>query len=198
MKKKIILFGYGGHYNSVVDVIDKENKFKISKILDKKTFTNNKIKIEDPDIFFSKNKLNYNIHISFASIYNLSLRSKIYLKIKKNNLFKFPVIVSPLSYVSRLAKIKQGSIIMHGAIINRNTVINENVVINSKSLIEHDVVIGDNCHISTGVVVNGGVKIGKNCFIGSGSVIRENIVIPDNTFIKMGSLIKKNTIDLKR
>ena len=191
MKKKIILIGYGGHYNSVVDVINMENKFNISKVLD------NKKKDENLNNFLSKNKIKKNIHISFASIYNLRLRSKVYFRLKKKKLYKFPVIISPLSYVSNLTKINQGSIVMHGAIINSNTVIDENVVVNSNALVEHDVLIGDNSHISTGVIINGGVKIGKNCFVGSGSIIKENIIIPDNTFIKMGSVIKKNFANSK-
>ena len=191
--KKIILYGIGGHCNSVIDVIINSKKFQIEFFLDdsSKSKILKKKKIFNGKKFFKENKKNKNIHISFASIYNLNERLALYEKIKKNNIYNFPNIISSTSYVSSSCKLTEGIIILNKAIVNSNVEISENVIINTGSIIEHDVVIGKNSHISTGVIVNGGVKIGKNCFIGSGSIIKENIQIPDNTFVKMGSFIKK-------
>ena len=63
--------------------------------------------------------------------------------------YKFPIIKSPIAYVSPSARIGEGSIIMHHAMVNSFSVIGNNCIINSKSLIEHDVKIGDHVHIST-------------------------------------------------
>ena len=41
--KKIILVGGGGHCKSVIDVIEQENKFKISGIVDQHKFLGSKI-----------------------------------------------------------------------------------------------------------------------------------------------------------
>ena len=49
-KKKIILIGAGGHAVSSIDVIEKENKYKISGLVDKYKNT-----------FFNKYKINGNI-----------------------------------------------------------------------------------------------------------------------------------------
>ena len=67
-----------------------------------------------------------------------------------------PVLKSNQSYVSKSAKIGQGTIIMHGAIVNANAKIGNNCIINSGSLVEHDVIIGNHCHIATGALVNEG------------------------------------------
>ena len=193
MKKKIILYGSGGHSNSVIDVINSSKKFKIDLILDdnptKKKILN--INVKKSSDFIKQNKISKNIHISFASIYNLKARLKIYEKLKAEKIYRFPNIISPNSYISKNSYLSEGIIIMHAVIINANVQIDENVVVNTGCIIEHDVKIEKNSHISTGVTLNGGVRIGKNCFIGSGSVIRENIKIADNTFIKMGSIVKK-------
>jgi sugar O-acyltransferase (sialic acid O-acetyltransferase NeuD family) len=192
--KNIILIGAGGHANSVYDVIISTKKFKLEKILDNKITSRDSFyghKIFKMDSFLKENYKKKNIHLSFGSIYDLNKRYNIIKKLEKKNIYNFPIIISPNSYVAKNVKIFDGSIIMHNSIINSGSKIYKNVVINTKALIEHDVIIGDNSHVSTGAIVNGGVIIGKNCFIGSGSIIRENISIPDNTFIKMGSLIKK-------
>tara|TARA_A100001015_G_scaffold259476_1_gene303455 strand:+ start:2719 stop:3300 length:582 start_codon:yes stop_codon:yes gene_type:complete len=192
MRKNLILYGNGGHLNSVIDVVESNNKFKIYKIIDDK-LNNEKKKYKSAlsKEFLKKEKRNKNIHISFASIYKLGRRGILYKKLK-NNKFNFPVIKSNMSYIAKDTKVLAGTIIMHNAFINSGCKIGENVVVNTNALIEHDVVIGFNSHISTGTIINGGVKIGKNCFIGSGSVLKENINISDNSFINMGSIVTKN------
>ena len=190
MKSKIVLYGYGGHCNSVIEVIN-STKFLIEKIIDdKKILTSSNYKFQDSSSFLKKINKKINIHVSFASIYDLKRRQKVINVLKKNKLLKFPIIKSNTSYISKYSSIKDGTIIMHGAFINSKVNMGENVVINTNALIEHDVQIDNNSHISTSCTINGGVKIGKNCFIGSNSVIKENSIIPDNTFVKMGSIFK--------
>ena len=97
--KKILLYGSGGHCNSVIDVIESDGNYKIHKIFDDKIKINkSNYNIEKPsNLNFEKIK---NIHISFASIYKLSIREKIYLKLKKNK-FIFPIIKSKKCYISK-------------------------------------------------------------------------------------------------
>ena len=86
--------------------------------------------------------------ITTGHIKNSKIRENLFEKVL-NDGFKFPTIISPLSYASKHSSIGEGTIIMHGSIINAGAKIGRNCIINSKSLIEHDVVIGDHCHISS-------------------------------------------------
>jgi sugar O-acyltransferase (sialic acid O-acetyltransferase NeuD family) len=104
----------------------------------------------------------------------------------------FPVIQSPLAYVSPHAKIGEGTIVMHQALINAGVSVGRNCIINTKALVEHDAVIEDHCHISTGAVVNGGVTIGSGSFFGSNAVCKEYIEIGKNVVIGCGAIIVKN------
>ena len=106
--------------------------------------------------------------------------------------FFFPVVVSPLAYLSKSAIVGDGTIIMHKAIVNAKAKIGKNCIINTGAIIEHDVVIGDNCHISTGSIVNGGAQIGNNTFIGSGSVIKQNIKLGSGSLINAKKFIDKD------
>ena len=191
--KKIILIGAGGHSKSCIDVIESEKKYKIVCLVDK-DIKNNKIynypivtEDIDHDLLLKKSK---NILITVGHIKNGHIREKLFKKYKKLG-FKFPIIISPESHVSKYAKINEGTIIMHHSIINSSSVIGSNCIINNKSLIEHDVVIGDHCHISTSAVINGNVKMGNNVFIGSNATIVNSVNIKSNSFVRANELIKK-------
>lgn len=195
MKKKILLFGAGGHAKSCIDVIQKTNKFEIVGLIGRKNEIGNQVnglKVlgteNDASTFFKKGVRN--ALITLGSYKNLYKREKIFNLLKKKK-FNFPIIISPLAYVSKLSKIAEGTIVMHGAIVNSNTEIGVNCIINSKSLIEHDCSIRNHVHISTGSIINGSSKVGSNSFIGSGSVIKNNLLIKPGSFIKMGSILKK-------
>ena len=193
IKKNLILIGAGGHCKSCIDVIEQEKKYKITGLIDNKKTTFSKYKIIGSDKELKKTKVK-NALITIGQIKDLLIRERIFKSLEKLN-FKFPIIISPLAYVSNDASLGAGSIIMHKSFVNKNVKIGKNCIINTGAIIEHDVVIGDNCHIATGVIVNGGVHIGKNTFIGSGSIIKQNLKIGNKCFVNANKFLNKNLKD---
>ena len=190
--KNLILIGAGGHCVSCIDVIEKEKKFKIVGVLDKKKSRNIKYKILSKDENFKKIILKCkNILITLGQIKQTDKRVDLFNKAKKIG-FKFPKVISPLAYVSKNAVVGEGSIIMHGAIVNAGAKIGKNCIINTNALIEHDAKIGDHCHVSTRATLNGGVELGKKSFVGSHSVVRQNIKIGQGSFVNANLFINKN------
>jgi len=191
--EEILLLGGGGHCKSVIDIIEQENKFSIAGIIDKKELMGSKVLgysvIASDDELESLSKQYKYACITVGQITSPSIRIKLFDTAKKLG-FSLPSIISPRAYVSKHAKIEEGTIIMHDVVINSDAKISKNCIINTKALIEHDSEIDENCHISTGAVINGGVKVEKNCFIGSNAVTKESITIKANSFIKAGSLVK--------
>jgi len=192
-KEKILLLGGGGHCKSVIDVIEQEGKYEIAGVIDKKEKLGKKVlgyKIiatdEDLPLLVKEYK---NILITIGQIGTGEKRKELFKKCKHLG-FKFPVIVSPYSYVSKHSYIDEGTVIMHNVIINASAKIGKNCIINTGAIIEHDVVVKDNCHISTGAIVNGGIVVEEGSFIGSNATTKQYINIPKNSFIKAGSLVK--------
>lgn len=193
MAKKIILIGGGGHCKSCIDVIEQEGSFNIEGVLDVKKKVGGKILdyrvigtdedipdlVKDGHLFF----------ITLGHILNAEKRISIFNSLKAMGL-KIPTITSPTAYISRTAKIGEGTIIMHHALINSDAVIGSNCIINSKALIEHDAIVNDHCHISTATIINGGVRVGAGSFVGSGATTKQNTSIPSNSFIKANSIYK--------
>lgn len=191
----IILIGGGGHCRSCIDVIELEGSFHVKGIIDAKEKLHEeilgyKIIATDDDISDLLNIYKYFL-ITIGQIKSPAKRIDLFNKIKGLG-GTFPFIVSPLAYVSKHARIGEGTIIMHHALISAGASVGNNCIINSKSLVEHDSIIEDNTHISTSAVVNGGVRVEKNNFIGSNVVIKEGITIGSNTVIGSGVVVKSN------
>ena len=191
MKEKILLIGGGGHCHSVIDVIEQENKYEIIGIVDTKENIGKKVLNyeviacdDDLETIFQTYK---NAVITVGHIKSNELRKKLYTKVKEIG-FNLPTIISPLAYVSKYAKVDEGTVVFHQALVNANSKIGKNCIINTKALIEHDVIVEDNCHISTASVLNGGVIVKENTFYGSNTTSKEYIQI--SGFIKAGSVLK--------
>ena len=166
MMDEIIIIGSGGHALSCIDVIKKENKYKIAGIIDNK---NNSKDIGFPVIGDDNNleELRQKYKFAFIAIgfiKDVGPRIKLEKLLKKLD-YSLPTIISPFSYISKNSNIDQGTIVMHGSIINSGVKIGKNEI-NSRSLIEHgskiDIIVR-----ATGVIINGDVEIGNQTFIGS-------------------------------
>jgi sugar O-acyltransferase (sialic acid O-acetyltransferase NeuD family) len=133
----------------------------------------------------------YSFLVTMGHMGKAERRNLLFDKIKSLD-GKLPVIKAPSAFVSKRAKIQDGTIIMHQCIINADSSIGNNCIINNKALVEHDSSIGNHCHISTGAIVNGDCSIGNESFIGSGTVIKNGISISNNIIIGAGSLVIKD------
>lgn len=191
----IILIGGGGHCKSCIDVIEQQGKYQIAGIVDVSEKLHQKIlgyEIIAADEDLPRLADEYeDFMITLGQIKSPEKRIRIFKTLKDLGV-KLPVIISPLSYVSKHAEIGDGTIIMHQALINAGARIGNNCIINTKALIEHDAIIGDHCHIATGAVINGGVKVGSRTFFGSNAVCKEYIEIGEKAVIGCGTKIIKN------
>lgn len=195
MQKKIILVGGGGHCRACIDVIEQEGRFTIAGIVDvpekkQQSVLGYHVIGSDADLA-ELIKTFPNALITLGQIKSPSRRMELFHDLMQMGA-RFPVIQSPLAYVSPHAQVAEGTIVMHHALINAGARVGRNCIINTKALVEHDAVIEDHCHISTGAVVNGGVKIGSGSFFGSGAVCKEYIEIGENAVIGCGATIVKN------
>lgn len=196
-KKEIILIGGGGHCRSVIDVIEQENRYTISGIIDKDELSigadmlGYKIIGTDRDLETICRSYSYFV-ITVGQIKTGGERQKLFDSISKKG-GKFPVIISPEAYVSKYAVIGDGTVIMHKAVVNSMARIGINCIINTASVIEHDVLIEDHCHISTGAFVNGGSIIRQCSFVGSNSTISQSLTVSESTVLGAGSVLLQNT-----
>lgn len=192
MKEEIILIGGGGHCRSCIDVLEQEGRFAIAGIVDMPEKRHGSVcgySIIGSDADLVELIRTFpNVLITLGQIKSPTRRVELFHDLKAKGAH-FPIIQSPLAYISPHAHIAEGTIVMHHALINAGARVGRNCIINTKALVEHDALVEDHCHISTGAVVNGGVVIGSGSFFGSCAASREYSTVPPNSFVKANSLV---------
>lgn len=191
--KQLLLIGAGGHCKACIDVIEQTGEWQIAGIVDRKGSGVTKVLGYsvigcDEDLPELRKDYDYAI-VTVGQLRSAELRIRLLDQLKYLG-FELPKLVSPLAYVSKHAKIGEGTIVMHYAVINADAMVGENCIINTKALVEHDAVVESHCHISTGATINGGVIVQKHTFVGSHVTTKQSITIPAKSFVKAGSVIK--------
>lgn len=193
--RDLVLIGGGGHCKSVIEVAESVG-YRIIGILD--TFENvgkdvlgYKITGTDEDIPRYVEKAEFIITV--GHIKSPAIRIVLHQKVIEAG-GRFAKLIASSAYVSRHAKIGEGSVIMHKAMVNADAEIGMGCIINTYANIEHDAVIGDFCHISTGAMVNGNCLVGKGTFLGSQSVMVNGVSITEDCVIAAGTMVRKNII----
>jgi sugar O-acyltransferase (sialic acid O-acetyltransferase NeuD family) len=196
--KPILLVGGGGHCHSCIDVVEAESAFKIQGIVERTggEYT----PVLGYPVVGSDTDLARLLATIPSALVTVGQVKKPDVRVALHDLLvelgaNLPIIISPVSYISKHSSIGDGTIVMHGAIINAIASVGRNCIINSQALIEHDTVVGDHCHISTGARVNGGVNIGSGSFIGSGAVLREGVRIGANCVVGAGAIVLHDLLD---
>lgn len=194
MKEPIILIGGGGHCKSCIDVIEQEGKYQIAGVVDLPEKQGQSVMgyaVLGTDGDLPELVRTYpNVLITLGQIKTPERRIALFEKTLEMGV-RFPVIRSPLAYISPHAEIGEGTIVMHHVLVNAGARVGANCIINTKALLEHDAVIEDHCHIATAAIVNGGVRVGAGTFVGSNSVMKENILVDQNSVIGCGVKIIK-------
>ena len=204
--KNILLIGAGGHCLAVLDsllssyqyqdigIIDKKNDCTEPNTNPKETIMGVPIVGYDEDLEYLFDKGYREAFITVGSIGDVSLRKKLYHKVKEIG-FRIPNIIDKTSALSMNTTLGEGIYVGKKAMINANANIGNLAIINSSAVIEHECKINDFVHIAPGAVLCGNVWIGRETHIGAGSVIKQGVHIGSNTMIGMGSVVLKNMKD---
>lgn len=185
MTKRLLLIGGGGHCASILDSVLRSGQFEKVGIVD----SNDQIERMGISVVGSDDDLQKlfdagwtDAFISVGSVGNVSIRRKLYAKIKEIG-FSVPSIIDPTSVIASDARISEGCFIGKYAIINSGARIGSCAIINTGAVVEHDCEVGDFCHVSPGSIILGGVHVGENTHVGSGSVVKQGVQIGSDTMI---------------
>lgn len=189
---EIILVGGGGHCHSCIDVIEQQGRYRIAGIVDLPERVGQEVLGypvigTDDDLPRLAEEYRYFL-ITLGQIKSPARRMALFHRLKGLGV-QLPTIVSSRAYVSRHARVGEGTIIMHGALVNAGARVGSNCIINTFCLLEHDASIGDHCHISTASVINGGTAVAEGTFVGSNTVTREGIRIGANCIVGGGVVV---------
>lgn len=193
----LIVFGASGHTKVIIDIIEKQGKYRIAGLIDLRKkqceeFMGYKILGHDEDLKAICHQ--YGIANLLVAIGDNWIRHQVHEKI----ILTYPNInfvtaIHPSAVIGRDVIVGEGSVVMAGAVINSATTIGKCCIINTSASIDHDchlkdfsslapkaclggnVTIGDFASISIGATVIQGIEIGQHTVVGAGSTVTDSL-----------------------
>jgi sugar O-acyltransferase (sialic acid O-acetyltransferase NeuD family) len=198
-KQTVIIAGSSGHLKVIIDIFEKENKYKILGLLDPHKNIGEKVsgykvigRDEDlPDL------LSGNVGCKiFVAIGDNWLRQRIVNKlIAISPNIDFASTIHPSAQIGKDVRIGKGVAIMAGSIINSDTIIEDFTIINTKASIDHECKMLQFSSLAPNATTGGNVIIGEYSAISIGAIIKHGISIGKHTVIGAGALVMKNCGD---
>lgn len=190
--EEIVIVGYGGHAQNVIETIDRCGSYKIIGYTDLIEYPGNSgypyLGTDDALEEIYKT----GCHNAFCAVGQVGtdvIRHKIYSRLKKIG-FNLPAIIDRTSLVAEDVSIGEGSYVGKFSLVNAGSIIGKMCIVNNGALIEHGCTIGDHCHVAVHATLCGEVEVGSNSFIGASATVIQGVSIGEACIIGAGSLIR--------
>jgi sugar O-acyltransferase (sialic acid O-acetyltransferase NeuD family) len=192
--EEIFVFGASGHAKVVIDIIEREGRFRIVAVADDDPVLDGKALFGYPIIGGKSALLAAGIRRGIVAIGSNRARAAVATWLEDHG-FDLVTAIHPAALIGREVSIGCGTIVMAGAIINPATHIGRNVIVNTRASIDHDCIVGDNVHIAPGTTLCGTVTVGSGCLICAGATIIPNLTIGADSIVGAGSTVIRNLPD---
>lgn len=199
MKKNVVLIGGGSQANIVIDILEKDQGYKIIGILDSKKEVNETFKgypILGRQESLPEVKEKSNVYGTIICIGDNWLRAKVAGQVQALcPEIVFVNAVHPSVILGKDVEMGGGNVIMAGVILNPDAKIGNHCFISTKSSLEHNTVLGDYSSVSAGVTTGGFMSVGKFSHIALGVTIFDRVHIGEHTVVGSGALVTRDLPD---
>lgn len=191
-RKRVIVWGAGGHGKVVVDALLESDSCDIVGIVDddsKKCGTALfGIRVLDFSCGLKKLALRLDLDGVAVAIGDNYVRSQKLFEVRDTGLETMNVI-HPSAHLSRFVELGQGVTVLAGATINAGTVVDDGVCVNTSASVDHDNHLGANCHVFPNATLAGGVRVNEYAYVGSGAVVNPNRVVGKYAYVGAGAVV---------
>lgn len=190
MRPAIVVFGAGGHSKVVVEVIERQGRYRIAFLADADeskagtTVLGYPVRAER-DAFVASKK---GITNAIVAIGNNGIRRRIANVVELSGM-RLVSAVHPTAVVSTSASIGRGTVLMAGCIINADARIGDNVIINTGAVVEHDCQIDADVHVAPHATLCGGVVIGAGTLVGAASTLLPLVHVGTGVCVGAGATV---------
>lgn len=199
--EKILVLGMGGHAKSIVDAIERENKYEIAGYVVNEC--GNIVEDEKYPILGNDNDLSelflrgiHNAAIGIGFMGKSKLRNHLYKKLKDIG-YSLPIVCDPTAIIASGISVGEGTFIGKRVVLNTDAQIGKMCIINTGAIVEHDCKVDDFSHVSVGTVLCGEVSIGAETFIGANATVIQGRKVADGCIVGAGEVIRKNVVNGK-
>jgi sugar O-acyltransferase (sialic acid O-acetyltransferase NeuD family) len=190
IKRKLGIYGAGGHGREVEWAASNGNNFEVVAYID----SNPNVACSFPVMSLGEFSSVYPDALVTVAIGDPKTRARV---TQECSGFGFATVVHCDAVLSPSAKLGTGCVVFAGSILSVGVVLGDHVHVNVACSISHDSSIGDYSTLSPGVKVCGNVQIGHSVNIGAGATIINGrpgspLVIGDCSVIAAGSCVTKS------
>lgn len=194
--KNIILVGCAGHAKVVIDIIEKEGKYKIVGLFDNPEKIGTEVygyKVFDSESNLNKYVSQLRIEGGIVAIGNNWIRKKVVDRIL-NILpdFEFVTTIHPSVNIGKNVKIGKGCVLIPGVSVNSDAIIKNHCVLNTNSSLGHEAKMEDFSSLSSNATVGGGAEIGECSAIALSATILHGRKVGDHSIIGAGAVVVEN------
>ncbi|MEQ1656533.1 MAG: acetyltransferase [Nitrospira sp.] len=196
-KKRIIVFGAGGHAKVVVDILEQMGVYQIVGLVDDSVELKGAVR-GGYSVLGNKDDL---AGMSGAGIDGVivalgdNYRRKLVFEEVERMGFRFVSAIHPSAVIGSRVRIGAGTLVVAGVVVNVDAEIGENVIVNTGATIDHDCRIAAHVHLSPGVHLAGRVSIGEASHLGIGAVVLPNVSVGKHCIVGAGAVVRENLPD---
>jgi len=191
-KKRIAVFGAGGHGKVVVDAIERNAGMAVACVLDDRpqpgaTILGHAVAGGREALLARRAAVDGVI----VAIGDNRARRELAQWVEAQG-FVLQSVVHPLAVVAPSATFGPGTLVMPGAVVNAEARIGANAIINTGAVIEHDCVVGEAVHVAPSAVLCGGACIGQGTLVGAGAVVLPGVRIGESLLVRAGTVVARD------
>ncbi|MCR4404980.1 MAG: acetyltransferase [Candidatus Acetothermia bacterium] len=196
MADKVLIYGASGHGKVIIDIMEREGRYKIVGLLDDNPAVQGQTFFGYPVLggFELLNEGAYHDCQLILAIGDNLARKRLWERIRPLG-YKLACAIHPSAQLARDVTLGPGTVVMAAVAINSGSRIGENAIINTGATVDHDCVIGDYVHISPGAHLAGNVYVGELSHIGLGASVIQGIKIGRNAIIGAGAVVLEDIPD---
>jgi len=193
---KIIIIGSSGHAKVVIDIVECENRYKITGILDRcrnvgEQTLGYKVLGQEEDL--PGLIVKHNLKGAIVAIGDNFVREKVVAHVHEI-CPRLPFVNSthPNASIAKSSSVGEGSVIMSGVVVNPACLIGRFCILNTNSSLDHDSVMEDFSSLAPSATTGGNCRIGACSAISIGAVLIHDIQVGEHTVIGAASTVLEN------
>ncbi len=191
-RNSVVVIGSSGHAKVVIDVIEKEGKYRIAGLIDSLKPAGESVSgygiLGNEDVLAAlveKGEVMGGI-IAIGDNWRRYLVSEKIKSILPG--FKFISSLHPSAQIGRGVTIGDGSVLMAGAIVNSDSRVGNFCILNTRASLDHDSVMEDFSSLAPNAVTGGNVHIGSFSAVSLGASIIHGVKVGEHSVLGAGAL----------
>lgn len=192
----IILVGSSGHAKVVIDIVEKQGRYKIAGLLDsfrkigEETFG---YRILGAETDLPSLIQQHGLQGAIIAIGDNFVRAKVAENISSiAPSLLFVSAIHPKASIGRGATIGAGSVVMAGCAINPCCSVGDFCILNTNASLDHDSCMDNYSSLAPQATTGGSCRIGAYSALSIGATIRHGITIGEHTVVGAGSVVLSN------